>query len=246
MPNYRLQIAYDGTRYNGFQRLKENEMTIQGKLEHVLSLLAEEEVEVIASGRTDKGVHARGQTANFHCVKELKTNRILEHCRKYLPQDILVYGVKKTDERFHARYLAKTKEYVYQIDNRTYPDVFQREYRWHIEKPLDLAAMEEGKAYLLGEHDFSGFTSLKSKKKSFIRRIDSIEIRKNKGDIDLIFEGNGFLQHMVRIMTGTLVEIGLHQRKPEEVLTALEQKDRTLAGETAPAKGLFLNRVFYD
>lgn len=245
MRNIKLTIQYDGSRYKGFQRLKDNDNTIQGKIEDVLTRMTEEKIEIIGSGRTDMGVHAYKQVANFKTNSNLSVEKMNDYLYKYLPEDIVIKDIYEVDDRFHARYNAKGKVYLYKINNTKHHDVFLRKYTTHIEKPLDIEAMKEASKYLIGEHDFTSFASSKSKKKSNVREIYSITINKNKEVIDIFVEGNGFLYNMVRIIVGALIDVGLHRKSPEDIKEMLERKDRSQASDTAPAKGLYLYSVKY-
>ena len=245
MRNIKLTIQYDGSRYKGFQRLKDNDNTIQGKIEDVLTRMTEEKIEIIGSGRTDMGVHAYKQVANFKTNSNLSVEKMNDYLYKYLPEDIVIKDICEVDDRFHARYNAKGKVYLYKINNVKHHDVFLRKYTTHVEKPLDIEAMKEASKYLIGEHDFTSFASSKSKKKSNVREIYSITINKNKEVIDIFVEGNGFLYNMVRIIVGALIHVGLHRKSPEDIKEMLERKDRSQASDTAPAKGLYLYSVKY-
>lgn len=245
MRNVKIEISYDGTRYKGFQKLADNDMTIQGKLEAVISKMTGENIELIASGRTDMGVHAIRQVANFKTNSKESADKIQKYLNMYLPEDIVVMSAEEVEERFHSRYNVKSKTYVYKIDNNEYPSPFNRKYRTHIPKKLDIKKMKDASKFLLGEHDFSSFVSSKSKKKSNIRTIYSIEINSKDGNIDIYVKGNGFLHNMVRIIVGTLVDVGLGKIDPEQMKNLLLAKKRTLASDTAPAKGLALLDVKY-
>ncbi|KAE9633769.1 MAG: tRNA pseudouridine synthase [Defluviitaleaceae bacterium] len=245
MQNIKLMIAYDGSRYYGWQRLGNTDQTIQGKIENVLSKMLNENIELIGSGRTDGGVHARGQVANFKTHTNVTPQDIIQYCHQYLPSDITVYGAQVVDDHFHARYHAKGKQYIYQIDNGMIHDVFERKYRYHIPQPLDINQMKKASSYLIGEHDFRSFTNLKSKKKSTVRTISKIDFIQRNTFLDISFEGNGFLYNMVRIITGTLIEVGLGKMLPEDVKTILDKKERPLAGPNIPPHGLFLQKVIY-
>lgn len=245
MRNIKLIIEYDGSRYKGFQRLKDNENTIQGKIESVLSKMFDEHIEIIGSGRTDMGVHAYNQVANFKTSSTISVEKISDYLYKYLPEDIVVKEVKEVSDRFHSRYNAKQKVYLYKINNDKHHDVFLRKYSTHIDKPLDIELMKKASECLIGEHDFTSFASSKSKKKSNVRNIHSITINKNKDVIDIYVEGNGFLYNMVRIIVGALIDVGLHKKTPEDIKVMLEAKDRSKASDTAPAKGLYLYSVKY-
>ena len=244
MRNLRLDICYDGTRYRGWQRLAGREDTIQGKLETALSRILEEPIEIIGSGRTDAGVHARGQVANFHCESTLAAEEILQQLRKYLPEDIGIYSCKEVSPRFHARLNAKEKTYRYRIWNSESPCVFERRFVTVMPEALNIPAMEQAAELLCGEHDFSAFCGNAKMKKSTVRYIRSISITRQGEGVDLIFTGNGFLHNMVRILVGTLVEVGRGQREAASVAELFGGK-RAEAGFLAPAQGLCLEEVFY-
>lgn len=256
MRNFRLLLQYEGTRYRGWQRQESTENTIQGKLELLLSRMVGGAVEVQGSGRTDAGVHALGQVANFHADTDMSPEQILTYMNSYLPEDIAVLSVKEVSERFHSRLNAVGKSYCYRVVNSTLPHVFDRRYVHVVEEPLDIEAMRRAAAYLLGTHDFKAFTSAGKSKKSTVRTIDNIEIDKErsvsaalggvKDEICFFYSGNGFLYHMVRIVTGTLLEVGLHKREPHEMEELLKAGLRENAGELVPAKGLTLMEVRYS
>lgn len=245
MRNYKLIIQYDGTKYKGWQRLGNTDMTIQARIENVLSKLTGEATEVIGSGRTDMGVHALGQVANFKTSCHLSTEEIIKTLYRYLPEDIVVTAVEEVEDRFHARYSVVSKKYVYRIWNCKYHDPFLRKYTEHIPEVLNIEAMKEAASNLIGEHDFSSFKSARSKKKSNVRALYSIDISRKRCLVEIVFHGNGFLHNMVRIITGTLIEVGLGITKPELLKEILRKKDRTLAGPTASPKGLYLLEVYY-
>lgn len=245
MRNIKMTIEYDGSRYKGFQRLSDNDMTIQGKLESVLSKMANEEIEIIGSGRTDLGVHAYGQVVNFKTNNSDSIQKIQKYLYEYLPEDIVVRNIEEVEDRFHSRYNAKSKTYLYKIDNNKYHSPFLRKYTTHVEKKLDLDLMREASKYLVGEHDFTSFASSKSKKKSNIRNVESISIQERDNVIHIYVDGDGFLYNMVRIIVGALIDAGLKRKTPEDLKTMLEDKDRSKASDTAPAKGLYLYRVKY-
>ena len=244
MRNLRLDICYDGTKYRGWQRLNGVENTIQGKLEQTLSRLLDEPVEVSGSGRTDAGAHASGQVASFHTESKLSCREILEGLRRYLPEDIGIYSCQEVHPRFHARLNAKTKTYRYRIWNSDSPCVFDRKYLWQLPGKLDLEAMRNAAAHFLGEHDFSAFCANKKMKKSTVRRIDAIHIERIGEEVVLTFTGNGFLYNMVRILVGTLVEVGRGERSAHSI-PALFGEKRECAGILAPAQGLCLMEVTY-
>lgn len=245
MRNIRLTLQYEGTRYQGWQRQESSENTIQGKLEKLLGQMCGEEIELSGSGRTDAGVHALGQVANFHTECGLSTEEMRDYINAYLPQDIAVTDISEVSLRFHSRLNARGKCYRYQVWNSKVPDVFLRRYALEYPDRLDLGKMQAAAQYFLGEHDFKSFTSAKKGKKSSVRRIDSIDIRKEGDLITFVFLGNGFLYHMVRILTGTLLEVGSGRKKPEEIPGILAALNREKAGELVPAKGLCLMEVYY-
>lgn len=244
MRNLRLDICYDGTRYRGWQRLPGVEGTIQGKLETALSRILEEPIEVSGSGRTDAGVHAAHQIANFHCENPMPPEKILEALRRYLPEDIGIYSCEEAAPRFHARLNASRKTYRYRIWNSVEPCVFQRRYLWVMPEKLDAAAMNRAGALLLGEHDFSAFCGNRKMKKSTVRRLDSLEIERKGQELQITVTGNGFLYNMVRILVGTLVEVGRGEREAESI-PALFGGPREAAGFLAPPQGLCLMEVNY-
>ena len=244
MRNLRLEICYDGTRYRGWQRLPGKDDTIQGKIETTLSRILGETIEISGSGRTDAGVHARGQVANFHCESSMPAKEILENLRRYLPEDIGIYSCKDVSPRFHARLNAKEKTYRYRIWNSNMPCVFDRRYVTVMPENLNLEAMRQAAELLLGEHDFSAFCGNAKMKKSTVREIRSIEIRRTGEEIQLEFTGNGFLHNMVRILAGTLIEVGRGERKADSIPDLFGGK-RAEAGFLVPAQGLCLMEVMY-
>ena len=244
MRNLRLDICYDGTRYRGWQRLPGKDDTIQGKIETTLSRILGENIEISGSGRTDAGVHARGQVANFHCENRMSAPEILENLRKYLPEDIGIYGCKEVSPRFHARLNAREKTYCYRIWNSKEPCVFERRFVAVMPEALNISAMEQAAAHLLGEHDFSAFCGNAKMKKSTVREIRSLTISRQGAEIHISVTGNGFLHNMVRILVGTLVEVGRGERNPDSI-PALFGGKRAEAGFLAPPQGLCLQEVLY-
>lgn len=244
MRNVRLDICYEGTRYKGWQRLQNNDQTIQAKLEQTLSRLLGEQIEVSASGRTDAGTHALGQVVNFHCNSTVPCEEILEGLRQYLPEDIGVFACKNVSPRFHARLNAKRKTYCYRLWNGDAPCVFERKFVYIDRRDLNLSAMREAAQEFVGTHDFSAFCGNKNMKKSTVRTIHSFEVEEFGNEIRFVVTGNGFLQHMVRIMVGTLLEVGIGQRKGTEIAN-LFSGIRADAGAAVPACGLCLMEVVY-
>lgn len=245
MRNFKLLLSYDGSRYRGWQRLKDSDLTIQGKLEQVLSRMVNAPVEVIGSGRTDAGAHARGQVANFHCETLFSCEEIRDYLRQYLPEDIGIISVTEVEERFHSRFCALEKTYQYRIWNSDFPCVFERRFVWQMRSELNLEAMQEAAQLFLGSHDFLAFCSNKHFKKSSVRTISCFHVERIGPEIVFTVTGDGFLYNMVRILVGTLVEIGRGERSKEEIPGILASRVRENAGETAPAKGLCLMEVRY-
>ena len=246
MKNYKLIIMYDGTRYKGWEHQPGTDMTIQGKLEGVLSRLEGKEREVIGAGRTDAGVHARAMVANVRLETGLSVEEIRDYMNTYLPEDICVREVAIASDRFHSRYNATGKTYRYTCYTGREKPVFDRKYVYVLEGEPDIARMDMAARFLEGEHDFAGFCSNPKMKKSTVRKLDRIDITAKGDYLYLTFCGTGFLQHMVRIITGTLLEVGYHTREPESVKEILAEGKRALAGATAPAKGLCLIKVDYS
>lgn len=244
--NYKLVLQYDGTRYDGWQKQGNTKNTIQEKLEAVLERMTGQETEVHGSGRTDAGVHALAQTANFHGDIALKEDEIKDYLNRYLPEDIRVRSVEEAAERFHSRLNAVSKTYLYRIETTDKKDVFERKYIYGFGKELDIRQMERAAEYLLGEHDFKSFCANSRMKKSTVRRVDEITVTQQGTKVLLRFTGNGFLYYMVRIMAGTLMEVGIGKRKPEEIERIIAAQDRQEAGFTAPPEGLFLESVRYE
>lgn len=244
MRNLRMTIAFDGSKYKGWQRQKGTDLTIQGKIEAVLSRMTGEEIQVIGCGRTDAGVHAENYIANFHTNFQKSSTEILEYLNEFLPEDIVVKALQEASERFHARYNVKAKTYFYTINTNQYRDVFNRKYSHHLAGKLNLAEMTKASELLIGSHDFQSFTNAKTDK-STIRTIYAIRITEQDGIISIEFEGNGFLWNMIRIIVGTLIEVGRGKLKPSDVQRILEEKKRWEAGPLAPAKGLRLKDVQY-
>lgn len=247
MRNFKITVQYEGTRYQGWQRQDTTGNTIQGKIETILAkMMGVEFVQVDGSGRTDAGVHALGQVANFKIATELSAAEVMDYINQYLPEDIGVTSIREVSERFHSRLNAKGKTYRYRIWNSKVPCIFERRYVYEMPEPLDLDAMKAAAACLVGKHDFKAFTSNKKSRKSTVRTIDEIKLEKAGNEIIITYSGDGFLYHMVRILTGTLIEVGLGQRTPESIIELLGEKaSRDLAGALVPAKGLCLVEVRY-
>ena len=242
--NYKLTIAYDGSRYYGWEH-QPDKPTIQGKLEDVLTRMTGAPVDVIGAGRTDAGVHAKAMTANAVLDTELSPEDIRDYMNRYLPDDICVREVRAASERFHARYKAVGKTYCYTCYIGALKPVFDRKYVLTLDSAPDVAAMQRAAALLVGEHDFKSFCGNPKMKKSTARLVDRIEIVQKRDYLYLNFHGTGFLQNMVRILVGTLLEVGYGKRPAEEMPEILEARDRTRAGYTVPPQGLCLVKVDY-
>ena len=243
--NYKLKISYDGSRYFGWEHQPDRE-TIQGKIETVLARMGDKDmVDVIGAGRTDAGVHARAMIANVHLDTQMSPEEIRDYANRYLPDDIAILEVREAADRFHARYKAVGKTYQYTCFDGPVKPVFDRKYYTPLDQELDVEAMQEAAHFLEGKHDYKSFCGNSRMKKSTVRIVDTITVRRRKGYVYLTFHGTGFLQNMVRIMSGTLIEVGLGRKRPEEVGEILEACDRKVAGPTAPAKGLCLLKVDY-
>ncbi len=246
--NYKLIISYDGTRYHGWERHLENDMTVQGKIENVLGRMVNAgygEINLIGAGRTDAGVHARAMTANVILNTEMSETEIQAYLNAYLPEDISVNEVKICSDRFHARYNAVGKTYRYTCWYGAGKPVFDRKYVTILDKEPDIEKMQEAARYLVGTHDFKSFCGNTKIKKSTVRTVDTINIEKSGSYIRFYFHGNGFLQNMVRILTGTLLEVGYGNIEPDKVKDILEACNRNEAGPTARPEGLCMMKVDY-
>lgn len=244
MKNYKMTIEYDGTRYNGWQRQKNTKNTIQERFENVLSRMCGNNVEVFASGRTDAGVHASGQIVNFKCVTDMNCDEIMHYLNRYLPEDIRVTSLSEAEERFHSRLNATSKTYEYTIATKK-PDVFLRKYVFVTDMSPDVEKMRRAAQSFIGTHDFKGFSSVGKTKKSTVRTVNFIEITQNDEIIKIRINANGFLYNMVRIIAGTLFEIGTGKLQEDITEQIFENKIRETAGATLPACGLCLKEVFY-
>lgn len=244
MRNYKITIQYEGTRFQGWQRQTSTDNTIQGKIEAILSKMCGKPVEINGAGRTDAGVHAKGQVANFKIDTDKSPAEIMDYLNLYLPDDIAVIASEEVEERFHARLNAKGKHYRYRLRISDKPDVFSRRYVHQQEMVLDVDAMRQATEVLSGKHDFKAFTSNHRTKKSTVRTID-IKIGESSEELVFDYTGDGFLYHMVRILTGTLIEVGEGKRTPESMNDIFESEERANAGALVPAKGLTLMEVFY-
>ena len=245
MPNYKLTLCYDGTRWQGWQKQNRTERTIQGKLEALLTRLLEQPVEVAGSGRTDAGTHASMQVASFRARTHMSTEEILTGLRQYLPADIGAVALEEAPARFHARLSCTGKTYLYRIWTSDAPCVFQRNYVYPFREHLDWAAMERAADHLCGTHDYRAFSSLQKFKRSTVRTVDHIHPERMGPELRMTFSGNGFLYHMVRILVVTILEAGQGKLSPEEIDDIFASGNRSQAGPTVPSCGLWLQDVRY-
>jgi tRNA pseudouridine38-40 synthase len=243
--NFKLIIEYDGSRYHGWQRQK-NDPSIQGEIEKALKTMTGKDVTVIGSGRTDAGVHADAQVANFKCDTQLKPQALISGLNSLLAEDIKIKFCEQVDASFHARYDAKSKIYHYKILNRSIPAAIGRQYLWFVRRTLNQEAMRAAIAHIIGRHDFKAFEGGGSPRQSSTRQILAARLGTHEGGL-LIFhiEADGFLRYMVRNIVGTLVDVGLEKRTPQDFKRILDSKDRSQASATAPAQGLILMEVKY-
>ena len=246
MRNIKLIIEYDGKDFNGWQK-QPNKLNIQGEIEKVIgSITGEENTELIASGRTDAGVHALGQVANFKTNSKIPIEKIGLAINSRLKKSIVIKSAEEVDERFHSRYLCKQKTYRYIINNSKYGTAIYRHLEYHFPIKLNIEDMQKAAKFFEGEHDFKAFKASGTSGRSSVRNIYKAEVIKRDDRIFIELTGNGFLYNMVRIISGTLLEVGLGKIKPEDIKLILEQKNREKAGRTLPAHGLYLVDVKYD
>lgn len=247
MRNIKLIIEYDGSRYDGWQKPAADAkgMTIQEKLEDVLGKMDREKIEVIGAARTEAGVHACGQVANFRTNTDMSCVEIKHYLNRFLPRDIAVLEAMEVPERFHASYLAKAFQYEYRISIGEVPSVFERKYNYYCFKRPDVKRMKEAARYFLGEHDFLAFSENKRMKKSTVRKILAFDVYGDEKEILMTVKGDDFWPNMVRIMAGTVLAAGKKEIEPVKVEEIIESKDREQAGERLEAKGLFLMDVIY-
>jgi tRNA pseudouridine38-40 synthase len=246
MHNFKMIVEYDGAAYCGWQRQK-NGVSIQQILEEAIALIVCEKVTLIGSGRTDAGVHAINQAANFKSSTLLPAEKIFRGVNSVLPQDIVVKSLNEVHVDFHAQRDVQSKIYVYRICNKRLRPVLGRNYFWFIRFPLDLEMMKKAAQYLIGTQDFSCFCATGSDIKDRVRTITGIDIQAGTdGIIEITVEARGFLKYMVRNIVGTLVEVARGKRKPQDMKEIIDSRNRNIAGVTAPACGLFLKEVKYD
>lgn len=244
MKNIKLTIEYDGTNYNGWQKQKQGK-TIQESIEKAIEKIVKEEVSITGSSRTDSGVHAKGMIANFMTESRVPPERFREAINTKLPDDIAIIKSEEVPLEFHSRYNSKGKTYCYTLINRREKVALLKNYVYHVVEPLDVKRMEETCKYFIGKHDFSAFKTNGSSVKTTVRTISDLHIEKDNEFIKIFVTADGFLYNMVRIIVGTLVEVGLGKKKPEEVLSAINTGNREESGHCAPPNGLVLEKVYY-
>lgn len=245
MRNIKLIIEYDGTNYFGWQK-QPHQKTIQETIEDSINIITKENIDIYGSGRTDRGVHARGQVANFFTNARIPGEKFKDAINSALPSDIVINYSEEVDELFHSRYSAKGKEYRYVFYNRRIPSPLLRNYAYHVPQKLHYELMQKAVSYLIGTHDFMAFMASGSSVKDTIRTICDVHLNKNHEIIELTINGNGFLYNMVRIIAGTLVDIGIGKIDSNAIPQIIMSKDRKNAGHTAPPHGLYLEKVFYE
>ena len=245
MRNIKLTIEYDGKDFNGWQK-QPNKLNIQGEIERVIKEVTGEEVDLIASGRTDAGVHAIAQSANFKTNSNIPTEKIPIALNTKLKQSIRIKTAVEVDERFHSRYNCKQKTYRYIINNGETASALYRNMEYFIPEKLNVEKMQEAVKFFEGEHDFKGFKASGTSSKSSVRKIYKTQVKKDGDRIIIELTGNGFLYNMVRIIAGTLVDVGLGKINPNDITEIIESKDRTRAGKTLPPQGLYLVKVEYE
>lgn len=245
MRNIKLTIEYDGKDFNGWQK-QPNKLNIQGNIEKVISEITKEEIELIGSGRTDAGVHAIGQVANFKTNSNIPIEKFAIAINSRLKKSIIIKKAEEVPERFHSRYNCKKKTYRYIINNSDMGSAIYRNLEYNIKMPLNLENMKKASKYFEGEHDFSAFKASGTSSKSSVRTIYSADVKKENERIIIELTGNGFLYNMVRIISGTLVEVGLGKIRPEEIKDIIDSENRQMAGKTLPPYGLYLVEVNYN
>lgn len=245
---YRLKLAYDGTNFSGFQ-VQPNKRTVQGEIEKALNTMSKGTfIRIKGAGRTDAGVHARGQVIHFDYPKAIPADGMLRALNALSPDDIVVYESDIVNDQFHSQYLAKGKTYQYRVDNHKLEDPFTRLYAHHHPFEMDLKRTKQALKYLEGTHDFTSFASAQSNKEDKTRTIyeASVEIDERTEEWVFTFRGNGFLYNMIRIIVGTVLQVADGRRPVEDIPNILEAKDRTVAGPTVAPKGLCMMEVYYS
>jgi tRNA pseudouridine38-40 synthase len=242
----KCKVSYDGTQFNGYQ-VQPNKRTVQGEIEEALAKLHKGHVvKIHASGRTDAHVHAVGQVFHFDTHLTIPYEKWPYALNSLLPNDIVVLESAYVDDAFHSRFHAVKKEYRYRISSKKIQDVFKRHYAYHFPYKLNISSMRQACSHLCGTHDFTSFCVAKTEVEDKVRTIFSIDIIEEETELIFCFIGNGFLYNMVRILVGTLLEVGQGTRNPDSMPFILEGQDRSLSGKTAPGHGLYLWKVYYD
>ena len=244
MRNIKLIIEYDGKGFNGWQK-QPDRLNIQGEIEKAIEEITGEKVDLTASGRTDAVVHSLGQTANFKTDSKIPTEKFAKAINSRLKKSIVIKSAEEVDEKFHSRYSVKSKTYRYIINNSENGTAIYRGLEYHVPMKLDYEKMNEAIKYFIGEHDFKAFKASGTSSKSSVRKILDGSVRKEGERVIIEVTGTGFLYNMVRIISGTLLDVGLGKIKPEDIPSIIESKDRTKAGKTLPAHGLYLLQVNY-
>lgn len=244
MRNIKLIIEYDGKGFNGWQK-QPNKLNIQGEIEKAIGEITGEEIELIASGRTDSGVHSLGQTANFKTNSSIDIEKFPIAINSKLKQSIVIKSAEEVEERFHSRYSVKSKKYRYTINNSKYGSAIYRDFEYHFPIKLNVEDMKKAAKEFEGEHDFKAFKASGTSSKSSVRTIYKAEVFEDNDRIYIELTGSGFLYNMVRIISGTLLDVGIGKIKPEEIANIIESKERARAGKTLPARGLCLVEVMY-
>ena len=239
-----MLVEYDGTCYAGWQKQK-NAVTVQEKIEDALETIGKGHINVFGAGRTDSGVHARGQCAHFEIDASIPAEKYMFILNTLLPEDIRITKSWEASQDFHCRFSAKGKRYIYRIFNAQYSSALMGRFTCFVPEALDIEKMQEAAQYIKGTHDFASFCAAGGSAKTTVRTVTRLDIVKNDNLIEIIVEGNGFLYNMVRIIAGTLIEVGKGKRTTKSVFDAVEGKDRTSAGATAEARGLTMDEVFY-
>lgn len=242
--NYKILLSYSGTKYKGWQKQGNTDNTIQGKLEAILEKMTGQETEVFGSGRTDAGAHAKQQVANFKVDTDKNKKEIIEYLNEYLPNDIAINNIEQMDKMFHSRLNAQSKTYLYRVNPTGIPNVFEQNFVFNTKSKINIEKMRDASKSFIGEHDFLAFSSNKKSKKSTVRVIHNISIFEDENEIRIFIRGNGFLYNMVRIMVGTLLEIGEGKRK-NDIEEIFKKGKRENAGLTVPSCGLCLIEVEY-
>lgn len=242
--NIKLTLSYDGTAYHGFQR-QNKVVAVQNVLENVLFKLFGDSIELAAAGRTDAGVHALGQVVNFFTDGTIPVKNVVYAANRLLPEDIVILKAEEADRNFSALHSVKSKIYLYKVYQSEFADPFLTRHYWHVNKSLDLKAMQYALQFLQGEHDFSSFRSAGGNDTSPVRKLYEISCRREGNTYIFKFWGSGFLYHMVRNIVGLVINIGLHRVDKDAMPEILAAKNRALAGKMAPANGLYLAKVFY-